>query len=604
MYHSLLEKQIKKLLTEQQLHDESLCKFLSVISNTYQAFERDKKLSEHAFNVSEKEYQELSEALLHAKEEADKANNAKTVFLATMSHEIRTPMNGVLGMASLLAGTPLTAEQREYTDTIMTSGDALLTVINDILDFSKIESGNLELDHQTFDLRQCIEEVMDVFSMKAAQKGLDLVYQIDYRISAQIISDRHRLRQVLLNLIGNAMKFTHQGEIFVQINLISANDDEIELAFDIKDTGIGIPPDKISKLFKPFSQVDSSTTRRYGGTGLGLVISQRLVELMGGSIGVDSQQGVGTTFSFTIRSRISQESIRQYVHCNTVGNEGKTVLVIDDNATNLTILKNQLEQWKLVPTLAISGQQALEILSFHDQFDLVITDMQMPDMDGTQLSQRIKARHSRLPIILLSSIGDESKKKYPDLFSEVLNKPVKQQQLCRAIQSSLKPGVIKVVAPANGAKPVLSEDFAMKYPLRILIAEDNAVNQKLALRVLNKLGYQNIDLAQNGLEAIEKLANEFYEVILMDVQMPEMDGLEATRRIRAMAGKYPVIIAMTANAMQGDREECLHAGMDDYISKPIRLDEIVNVLERWALEIRVKQEEIPPTSDRGDLRRV
>ncbi|MCD9014814.1 response regulator [Parachryseolinea silvisoli] len=599
MYHSLLEKQIKKLLTEQQLQDESLRQLLSVISNTYQAFERDKKLSEHAFNVSEKEYRELSEALLHAKEEADRANKAKTVFLATMSHEIRTPMNGMLGMASLLAGTPLTAEQREYTDTIITSGDALLTVINDILDFSKIESGNLELDYQTFDLRQCIEEVMDVFSMKAAQKGLDLVYQIDYQVSAQIISDRHRLRQVLLNLIGNAMKFTHKGEIFVRIDLISTVGGEIELAFSVKDTGIGIPQDKVSKLFKPFSQVDSSNTRQYGGTGLGLVISQRLVVLMGGSIEVESQAGVGTTFSFTIKGKISQESVRQYVHCNTVGNEGKTVLVIDDNATNLTILKTQLEQWKLAPTLAISARQALEILSNHDEFDLVITDMQMPDMDGTQLSQRIKARHSRLPIILLSSIGDESKKKYPDLFSEVLNKPVKQQQLCRAIQSSLRPGVVKVPMAATKPAQVLSEEFARKYPLRILIAEDNVVNQKLALRVLDKLGYHNVEVAQNGLETVQKFSSEFYDVILMDVQMPEMDGLEATRRIRAMTGRRPVIIAMTANAMQGDREICLHAGMDDYVTKPVKLEIVVNVIEKWALKIQAKREELHPNIKPG-----
>jgi signal transduction histidine kinase/DNA-binding response OmpR family regulator len=594
MYHSLLEKQIKKLLTEQQLQDESLRQLLSVISNTYQAFERDKKLSEHAFNVSEKEYRELSEALLHAKEEADRANKAKTVFLATMSHEIRTPMNGMLGMASLLAGTPLTAEQREYTDTIITSGDALLTVINDILDFSKIESGNLELDYQTFDLRQCIEEVMDVFSMKAAQKGLDLVYQIDYQVSAQIISDRHRLRQVLLNLIGNAMKFTHKGEIFVRIDLMSTVGGEIELAFSVKDTGIGIPQDKVSKLFKPFSQVDSSNTRQYGGTGLGLVISQRLVVLMGGSIEVESQAGVGTTFSFTIKGKISQESVRQYVHCNTVGNEGKTVLVIDDNATNLTILKTQLEQWKLAPTLAISARQALEILSNHDEFDLVITDMQMPDMDGTQLSQRIKARHSRLPIILLSSIGDESKKKYPDLFSEVLNKPVKQQQLCRAIQSSLRPGVVKVPVAATKPAQVLSEEFARKYPLRILIAEDNLVNQKLALRVLDKLGYHNVEVAQNGLETVQKFSSEFYDVILMDVQMPEMDGLEATRRIRAMTGRRPVIIAMTANAMQGDREICLRAGMDDYVTKPVKLEIVVNVIEKWGLKIQAEREELHP----------
>ncbi len=534
------------------------------------------------------EAEKAREEAERARRDAERANQAKSIFLATMSHEIRTPMNGVLGMASLLAETKLTSEQQEYTDTIRSSGDALLTVINDILDFSKIESGNLELDYKGFDIRQCVEEVMDVFSTKASQKGLDLVYQIDYQIPAQIIGDSHRLRQILLNLISNAMKFTHKGEIFVRVDLLDSKNDQLELAFYIRDTGIGIPPDKISRLFKAFSQVDSSTTRKYGGTGLGLVISQRLVELMGGTITVESHEGIGTIFSFTIKGEVSQESIRQYVLCNTVGNEGKKVLLVDDNATNLSILKTQLEVWKLSPTLAISGEQALEILTSDEKFDLIITDMQMPDMDGTQLSQRIKAKHPRLPIVLLSSVGDESKKKYPDLFMAVLNKPVKQQQLCRVIQSALRPGGTLVTADVQKAKQLLSEEFAVKYPLRILIAEDNPVNQKLAIRLLNKLGYKKIDVVQNGVEVLEKLKHQFYEVILMDVQMPEMDGLEATRRIRGASGDQSVIIAMTANAMQGDRDECIQAGMDDYISKPIMLEIVVNVLEKWALEIKRK----------------
>jgi signal transduction histidine kinase/CheY-like chemotaxis protein/ligand-binding sensor domain-containing protein len=577
-----LEGQAENLQTiNKQLHDQT--NFLGTINKELQ-----QQKEETIVKREEAEKARLEAEL--ARQEAERANQAKSIFLATMSHEIRTPMNGVLGMASLLAETSLTTEQQEYTDTIRSSGDALLTVINDVLDFSKIESGNLELDYHGFDMRQCLEEVMDVFSTKAAEKGLDLVYQIDYQIPAQIVGDGHRLRQILINLISNAMKFTQQGEIFVEVELLGMEKGQLDLAFHVRDTGIGIPQDKISRLFKAFSQVDSSTTRKYGGTGLGLIISQRLVELMGGAITVGSQEGVGTTFSFTVKTTVSQEPIRQYVHFNTVGNEGKTVLLVDDNVTNLTILKTQLEQWNLRPTLAFTGQQALEILACPEKrFDLVITDMQMPDMDGTQLSQHIKAKHAHLPIILLSSVGDESRKKYPELFAAVLNKPAKQQQLSRVIQSALRPEGTVTIVEAQKSKQILSEKFAETYPFRILVAEDNPVNQKLAIRVLNKLGYKKIDIAQNGREAIENFAKEFYDVILMDIQMPEMDGLEATKRIRIRKGQNPIIIAMTANVMQGDRETCLQAGMDDYISKPIKLEILMSVLEKWSLEITSSQ---------------
>ncbi|HEX8060585.1 MAG TPA: response regulator, partial [Cyclobacteriaceae bacterium] len=357
---------------------------------------------------------------------------------------------------------------------------------------------------------------------------------------------------------------------------------QLELGFEVRDTGIGIPQDKISKLFKAFSQVDSSTTRKYGGTGLGLAISEKLVELMGGDISVESVQGKGTTFRFTIKTQVSITSIPTYLTCNMSGLEGKMVLVIDDNLTNRNILKAQLEAWKLTPVLANSGQEGINILTNNNAFDLVITDMNMPEMDGSQVATAIRKINPALPVILLSSIGDERGKRMAEMFSAVLTKPVKQNQLCKVILAELrKLGKSAGEEVSRHSTSMLSPDFAKKHPLRILIAEDNLINQKLTERVLSKLGYES-KIVSNGKEVLEEVDRNKYDLIFMDIQMPEMDGLETTRTIRSSGGNQPVIVAITANAMQGDREKCLEAGMNDYLSKPIKLELLVATLEKYS----------------------